>query len=161
MGFQTSKFAGDAAYSIRTTGDCVVGDEVAFERATFSGSYRNAKFAGFELIKSAIVADSYGADKQQHTFTIRLENGNKIKIKGRNLHSNGTYRKPWADEDARQEARHEKHMCADIARAARAERLEASLLSISFLISINGLLGLRKDHSSIFTQISSLKYPNR
>lgn len=46
MTFQTSTFIGDPTYSIRCTGDACVGDRVAFDRATFSGSFRNAKFAG-------------------------------------------------------------------------------------------------------------------
>jgi hypothetical protein len=44
MAFQTSTYKGDKTYTINATGDCVVGDEVSFERATFSGSFRNAKF---------------------------------------------------------------------------------------------------------------------
>lgn len=107
MGYQISEYAGDATYSIQTTGGCLVGNCVAFERAMFSGSYRNAKFAVFELIQGEIVADSYGADKQQHTFTIRLANGHKVKIKGRNLYAHGTCRKAWSNEQARQEARQE------------------------------------------------------
>ena len=88
MPFQTSTFAGDADHTIDCTGDAVLGDHIAFERATFSGSFRNAKFAGFELIIGTIVADSYGKEKRQHTFTIRLKNDECIRIKGRNLYAN-------------------------------------------------------------------------
>lgn len=93
MAFQTSTYNGDDTYKINTTGDCVIGDEVSFERATFSGGFRNAKFDGFELVQGKIVNDSYGRDKQQHTFTIELLDGSKLTIKGRNLYANGTYRK--------------------------------------------------------------------
>lgn len=122
MTYQISDFNGDAAHPINCTGDACVGDRVAFERATFTGSFRNAKFAGFERVEGEIVADSYGAAKQQHTFTLRLADGLTTRIKGRNLYANGLWRAAWADEDARRAALNEKHSRGDMARAARAER---------------------------------------
>jgi len=119
MAFQVSKFRGDAEFTIDCTGDAVVGDEVRFERATFSGSFRNAKFAGFEMITGKIVRDSYGREKQQHTFTLELADGSKLLIKGRNLYANGLYRKPWKDESLRRKAAEEKHARGDAARRAR------------------------------------------
>lgn len=127
MAFQTSTYNGDETFTINTTGDCVVGDEVSFERATFTGSFRNAKFAGFELIQGKIVNDSYGRDKQQHTFTIELLDGSKMAIKGRNLYANGTYRKLWVDESQRGLVADEKHARGAKARAAREYRLEGAV----------------------------------
>lgn len=124
MPYQESEYSGDAEHTICCTGDCVTGDQVAFERATFTGSFRNAKFAGFELVKGKIIQDSYGADKQQHTFTILKPDGEKIRIKGRNLYKNGTYRKPWADESQRTEAKKEKYARGNCARARREMRRE-------------------------------------
>jgi hypothetical protein len=124
MAYNESTFAGDAEHTINCTGDCVVGDEVAFERATFTGSFRKPKFAGFEMVVGHIVADSYGAEKQQHTFTIEIADGGKTLIKGRNLYKNGVWRKPWADEAARHQAADEKHARGDRARAARQQRIE-------------------------------------
>lgn len=109
-------------YPIPCTGDCVVGDEVTFERATFTGSWRKPRFAGNETITGKIVKDSYGRDKQQHTFTLELGDGSKLCIKGRNLYRNGTYRKPWADESHRHEATAEKHQRGDRARVQRDQR---------------------------------------
>lgn len=126
MTYETSNYNGDNLYSVRCTGDAVVGDEVRFERATFSGSFRNAKFAGFELITGKIIKDSYGKDKQQHTFTLALSDGTELRIKGRNLYANGTYRQMWADESARRQAADEKHARGDSARAVRAERIECA-----------------------------------
>ncbi len=123
MTFQISTYNGDKIYSINTTGDCVVGDEVSFERATFTGSFRNAKFDGFELIQGKIVNDSYGRDKQQHTFTIELLDGSKMMIKGRNLYANGTYRKLWVDESIRGLVADEKHSRGAKARAGREYRM--------------------------------------
>lgn len=109
MTYQISNYNGDAIYSVNCTGDAVTGDEVCFEKAVFSGYFKSAKFSHFELIKGKIINDSYGADKQQHTFTIELLDGSKMKIKGRNLYRNGTFRKPWSSEGARQLNLDEKH----------------------------------------------------
>jgi hypothetical protein len=119
MTYQTSDFHGDEEFCVACTGDAVVGDHVAFERATFTGSFKNAKFAGFERIVGEIIADSYGKDKQQHTFTLLLQNGAKLRIKGRNLYSNGLYRKPWENESARRDAADEKHARGKTARTVR------------------------------------------
>jgi len=123
MGYQVATYKGDDEYTTNCTGDVCVGDEVRFERATFTGSYRNAKFAGFEMVTGKIIGDSYGAAKQQHTFTLELEDGSTTRIKGRNLYANGVYRKEWEDEGARNMALDEKHGRGDAARAARADRI--------------------------------------
>jgi hypothetical protein len=115
-------FYGDDTYSIRCTGDAVVGDEVAFERAVFSGSYKRPQFEGYELVKGRIISDSYGSERQQHTFTLLLEDGRKMRIKGRNLYKHGTWRKPWSDESKRLEALAEKHERGETARAMRDAR---------------------------------------
>jgi len=117
-----STFRGDELHTINCTGDVVCGDRVAFERARFTGSFRRAKFAGFEVVIGEIIADSYGADRQQHTFTLLLTDGSKIKIKGRNLYANGTWRRAWVNEEDRRAAATEKHARGDAARADRAER---------------------------------------
>lgn len=122
MTYQISTYSGDDLHTIDCTGDACVGDRVAFERATFTGSWRNAKFAGFELVRGEIIRDSYGADKQQHTFTLRLVEGSEIRIKGRKLYANRTFRQPWADESQRNAALADKHVRGDAARAERAER---------------------------------------
>lgn len=124
MSYETSTYAGDDIYSICCTGDAVVGDEVSFERATFTGSFRNAKFAGFECITGKIIRDSYGRDKQQHTFTLEFADGSTLRIKGRNLYAEGVWRKPWADESTRGAVADEKHARGAIARAERAIRKE-------------------------------------
>lgn len=124
MAYQTSTFNGDEVYSIRCTGDACAGDYVAFERAMFVGSFRNAKFTGFERIEGEIIRDSYGRDKQQHTFTLRLADGSVTRVKGRVMYREGTYRRPWADESLRRAALDEKHGRGDSARAIRAKRRE-------------------------------------
>lgn len=122
MSYQVSDYRGDEEFPINCTGDAVIGDEVRFERATFTGNFRNAKFSGFERITGKIIKDSYGAEKQQHTFTLELADGSTLRIKGRNLYNNGTYRKCWGDESRRAAVADEKHSRGDRARTARAHR---------------------------------------
>lgn len=110
-------------YSIITSDACV-GDEVAFEQAIFTGSFRRPKFAGTKLVTGKIISDSYGRDKQQHTFTLELPDGEKMRIKGRNLYRNGLRRKPWTDESARGIALEEKHGRGAVARESRQWRKE-------------------------------------
>jgi len=116
-------YNGDDEYNTCCKGDVCVGDEVRFERATFSGNYRNATFAGYELVTAKVIRDSYGRDKQQHTFTLELPNGKTFRIKGRNLYRNGIWRKKWADENARELVLEEKHQRGNVARSERNYRL--------------------------------------
>jgi hypothetical protein len=111
-------------YTINATGDACVGDEVAFERAVFAGSFRRPKFVGTKLVVGKIIADSYGREKQQHTFTLLLPDGEKTRIMGRNLYANGLYRKPWPNEKDRWAVLQEKHERGAAAREARQWRLE-------------------------------------
>ena len=104
-------------YSIDATGDCCQGDEVQFEKAVFTGTYPKARFSHNETITGTIIKDSYGEAKQQHTFTIELTDGNKMKIKGRNLYRNGVKRKPWINEEDRKVSLEEKHTRGTEARA--------------------------------------------
>lgn len=131
MPYVEPTFNGDDEYSVCCTGDCVLGDHVRFERARFAGAYsryNRPRFDGFELVTGKIVADSYGPDKQQHTFTIELEDGKRIRIKGRNLYRNGTWRKSWSDETKRCSVRAEKHARGRQARAERDARREHEFL---------------------------------
>ena len=115
-----------AMNSIDATGDIVTGDEVTFERAVFKGSYRNARFSHNETISGIVTKDSYGAAKQQHTFTILKDDGETIRIKGRNLYRNGVTRKLWINEDKRRKVVEAKHARGDSARAERESRLRNS-----------------------------------
>ena len=121
--YEISSYQGDSEYSINAKGDAVVGDKVRFEKAVFSGSFRSAKFERFELITGEIIKDSYGDVKQQHTFTLLLSNGEKMIIKGRNLYRNGLWRKPWINENEREQSLIEKHRRGSQARSDRRERL--------------------------------------
>lgn len=92
---------------IDCTGDVVKGDRVTFTRATFTGSFRRPRFAGMETITGTVISDSYAASAGQHTFTLLLDSGDRLMIKGRNLYRNGCTREPWQDEAARENWRRE------------------------------------------------------
>ena len=109
-------------YCVDITGDACAGDEVAFARATFSGSYRKPRFEGYEVVVGKIVKESYGKMKQQHTFTILTNEGRRILIKGRNLYSVLVLAKP-RDPEERAVALRDKHDRGDQARKDRRERL--------------------------------------
>jgi (S)-2-hydroxy-acid oxidase len=116
---------------IDCTGDACIGDYVEFERAMFSEtnfSYRHRskpQFLGYETVSGTIIRDSYGAKKQQHTFTIDTGDGVLIRIKGRNLYRNGCKRLLWNNEFLRHDALAEKHIRGELARTARYERKSA------------------------------------
>lgn len=107
---------------IDCTGNACKGDYVEFERAYFSGTYPKSKFEGMETIQGLIIADSYGKEKQQHTFTIQLDDGSKIRIKGRNLYRNGCQRKEWDNEDERLVILGDKYFRGNVARKKVIER---------------------------------------
>lgn len=110
-------------YTENITGDAAQGDKVAFVEAKFTGSFKSPKFSHFELVKGTIIKDSYGTDKQQHTFTLELEDGSTKRIKGRNLYKYGTFAMP-RDVEERQAALDEKHERGTEARKIRDERRE-------------------------------------
>lgn len=101
-------------YDINCTGDCVIGDEVTF----FHGAKASERFFGI------IRKESYGAEKQQHTFTIELGSGEMMLIKGRNLYKQAILRKKWSDESLRVLFLKEKHERGEKAREAATNRKE-------------------------------------
>lgn len=101
-----------------------------FVVAKFYGSYRNAKFDGYNLIRGKIIKDSYGKEKQQHTFTIEVKEsvgtqtepvGKNLRIKGRKLYNHFLLAKA-RDNDERKKSLEEKHQRGTIARMIRDER---------------------------------------
>ena len=122
-------------FSIDCTGDVVAGDTILFQESVFGGSYRKPKHLGSRQIIARIVRDSYGAAKQQHTFTLDvlwsdgvqpLSAGTRTTRKGRNVYGEFTLRMPWTDESQRHAAAEEKHARGDRARQQRRERLASN-----------------------------------
>ena len=123
-------------FCITCTGDVVVGDRIRWTETVYSewsltpGARRKRKI-GERTIEARVVADSYGAAKQQHTFSLLVERafgkqrplvGQRIVRKGRNIYRNGTRRAQWPDESKRLAALEEKHKRGDKARKARDQR---------------------------------------
>lgn len=108
-------------FPINCKGDCCVGDEVVFIEAVFEGTYPNNKLSHYQFVTAKIIKDSYGKQKQQHTFTLETKKGRKL-IKGRNLYRYLTRRKPWLNEDHRKIVLAEKHSRGNEARKMRAIR---------------------------------------
>lgn len=118
-------------FTINCTGDVCSGDIILFTEAVFNGSYKKPVYAGDRRIAARVLKESYGAEKQQHTFILEilasdgkepLSAGAKTRRKGRNIYKNGTLRMAWANEDDRGVVLEEKHDRGSIARAERAKR---------------------------------------
>jgi len=90
---------------------------------------RYAKCIGKRIVAGKVTKESYGREKQQHTFTIQVfwSNGagklpplHLLLVKGRNLYRMMTFRQPWANEAERLKVLEEKHSRGDDARRVRA-----------------------------------------
>ena len=118
---------------IPATGDVVAGDEIRYTETVWGGSYRKPIYCGDRFVRGEVLRESYGAAKQQHTFTIlvressgvsALEPGAKIRRKGRNVYRGKPSRLQWADESDRLAGADEKHARGGAARADRDRRRE-------------------------------------
>lgn len=120
-----------ADFPLACTGDACTGDTILFTEHVFSGSFRKPKFVGERRIAARIVRDSYGAEKQQHTFTLEilasdgtepLAAGTRTTRKGRTVYRNATFRACWPDEATRTAALTDKHERGGEARRQRDQR---------------------------------------
>lgn len=118
---------------IDCTGDICLGDTIQFAEAVFGGSYRKPRYLGDRTITAKVVNDSYGKNKQQHTFTLEIISAYgydayslveklTIRRKGRNIYRNGTKRMRWPDENKRSAVLSEKHARGDAARVEIKQR---------------------------------------
>ncbi|KAI7726819.1 hypothetical protein M8C21_019516, partial [Ambrosia artemisiifolia] len=126
-----------STFVINCKGDACTGDIVMFEQNVyemFNVASRSATGppCGQRTVAGIIVKESYGAAKQQHTFTIEVlwSKGTKplpplhpLLIKGRNLYRLKTMRQRWKDESERQKILSEKHARGNVARTNRETRL--------------------------------------
>jgi hypothetical protein len=127
------------SFTLDCTGDVVVGDTILFTEAVWAAYKPQGRFRrkskpqplGERTIIAEVVNDSYGAAKQQHTFTLLvlesegyepLQPQTKTTRKGRNIYRNGVKRLHWEDEATRRMACDEKHVRGNNARGMRAAR---------------------------------------
>ncbi|KAF8364712.1 hypothetical protein HHK36_033312 [Tetracentron sinense] len=95
----------------------------------FNKVTRNGNLIGKRTIAGRVVKESYGAAKQQHTFTVeilwskgpkRLPPLSPLLVKGRNLYRLKTFRQRWNNETERSKVLAEKHKRGTAARHIRA-----------------------------------------
>ncbi|GLU22499.1 hypothetical protein SLE2022_385700 [Rubroshorea leprosula] len=127
-----------SSFVLNCKGGACTGDVVMFEQnvyETFNIASRSASGppCGTRTVAGRIIKESYGAAKQQHTFTIEVlwSKGEKplpplhpLLIKGRNLYRLKTLRQRWEDEGKRQKVLTEKHSRGSIARSDRDMRIQ-------------------------------------
>ncbi|KAL5583433.1 hypothetical protein UlMin_015875 [Ulmus minor] len=120
--------AGDAC-----TGDIVLFEQNVYEMFNIASRSASGPPCGTRIIAGRIVKESYGASKQQHTFTIEVlwSKGEKplpplhpLLIKGRNLYRLKTLRQKWEYEGEREKILTEKHFRGSLARSNREARIK-------------------------------------
>ncbi|TKW35865.1 hypothetical protein SEVIR_2G403500v4 [Setaria viridis] len=119
-----------SSFCINCKGDVCRGDAVLFKQKVYEKSgKRHAKCIGKRIVAGKVIKESYGKEKQQHTFTIqvfwskgvgKLSTLHLLLVKGRNLYRMMTFRQPWANEAERLKVLEEKHSRGDDARRVRA-----------------------------------------
>ncbi|XP_034695564.1 zinc finger CCCH domain-containing protein 62-like [Vitis riparia] len=151
-----------SSFVLNCTGDACTGDVVMFEQNVyemFNIASRSASGppCGSRIIAGRIVKDSYGAAKQQHTFTIEVlwSKGEKplpplhpLLIKGRNLYRLKTLRQRWEDEGERQKVLMDKHSRGSLARSDREARIqEKEMRKNNRLLKVTRKAELKKNES--------------
>ncbi|XP_074268250.1 uncharacterized protein LOC141591721 isoform X2 [Silene latifolia] len=134
-----------SSFVLNCKGDACLGDVVMFEQTVYEGFSIVSRSAsgppcGKRTIAGRIVNESYGAAKQQHTFTVEVlwSKGEKplpplhpLLIKGRNLYKLETRRQRWEDEAERQRVLSEKHSRGTVARSNREARIQEKMANKS------------------------------
>ncbi|XP_058088858.1 zinc finger CCCH domain-containing protein 62-like isoform X2 [Magnolia sinica] len=121
-----------SSFVINCRGDVCNGDTVLFTQRVyrkFDVVTRGSNPIGKRTIAGRVVKESYGAAKQQHTFTVEILWSKGVKtlpplfpllVKGRNLYRLKTFRQRWNDEAERLKVLAEKHKRGAAARRIRA-----------------------------------------
>ncbi|XP_058187460.1 zinc finger CCCH domain-containing protein 62-like isoform X4 [Rhododendron vialii] len=122
-----------SSFTINCTGDVCKGDTVLFTQKVykkFDKVTRSGTSIGKRTVAGRVVKESYGAAKQQHTFTVEVlwSKGMKklpplfpLLVKGRNLYKLKTFRQRWKNETERHKVLAEKHKRGAAARLVRAK----------------------------------------
>lgn len=127
-----------SSFVLDCKGDACTGDIVMFEQNVYDMYNVAARSSGgpsigTRTVAGRIIKESYGAAKQQHTFTIEVlwSKGEKpllplrsLLIKGRNLYRLKTQRQPWPNEEDRRKSLQEKHDRGSLARQMRDMRIQ-------------------------------------
>ncbi|XP_022971662.1 zinc finger CCCH domain-containing protein 62 isoform X1 [Cucurbita maxima] len=132
-----------SSFVVNCTGDVCRGDTVLFTQkvyAKFDKVTRRGGLIGKRTVAGRVVKESYGASKQQHTFTVEVLWSRGVRklpplypllVKGRNLYKLRTFRRLWNDEAERIQVLAEKHKRGAAARGVRAlQKRKRKLLQI-------------------------------
>ncbi|KAI3452047.1 hypothetical protein Pfo_008712 [Paulownia fortunei] len=122
-----------SSFIIDCTGDVCKGDVVLFNQKVYQIVDKMTRSRSLlrRTVAGRIVKESYGAARQQHTFTVevlwskgaeKLDPLFPLLVKGRNLYKLKTYRQRWENEKERFEVLAEKHKRGAAARTTRAMR---------------------------------------
>lgn len=141
-----------SSFNINCTGDVCMGDVVMFRQKVyekFSKVARHGRVRGSRTVAGRVVKESYGAAKQQHTFTVEVLWSSGVRklppltpllVKGRNLYKLKTYRQRWKNEADRVKVLSEKH------RRGAAARLVRGLRQKKKTCNANGSKGSKRQH---------------
>lgn len=131
---QAEKMYPRSSFSINCKGDVCLGDTVLFLQNAYDMPFdierrcASGPPLGQRWVAGKVVNESYGTEKQQHTFTIEVlwSTGTRpfcvmrpVKVMGRNLYRLHTLRQLWPNEAERQKVLDEKHARGGRARALR------------------------------------------
>lgn len=156
-----------SSFVINCTGDVCKGDLVLFTQKVyerFDKMTRHGRVLGKRTVAGKVVKESYGAAKQQHTFTVEVLWSRGIKelcplfpllVKGRNLYKMKTFRQRWSNEAERLIVLAEKHRRGGAARLVRAMKRSKKLTA-------NG--GMKYQNQSHFSKSNNkrkIKEPER
>ncbi|KAF6162585.1 hypothetical protein GIB67_003131 [Kingdonia uniflora] len=142
-----------SSFRINCTGDVCQGDVVVFTQRVyekFDEMKRSGNIMGKRTIVGRVVKESYGAAKQQHTFTVEVLWSKGVKrlpplfpllVKGRNLYRLRTYRQLWDNEAERSKVLDEKHKRGSEARNFRAMKKAGTANRGQAAPNLRGLLG--------------------
>ncbi|KAL9158121.1 hypothetical protein ABFS82_08G047500 [Erythranthe guttata] len=122
-----------SSFIINCTGDVCMGDVVLFKQKVHQNSDKipRSRSLRWRTVAGRVIKESYGAAKQQHTFTVEVlwSRGTKmldplfpLLVKGRNLYRMKTFRQRWKNEEERLEVLSEKHKRGAAARTVRDTR---------------------------------------
>ncbi|KAK2372711.1 zinc finger CCCH domain-containing protein [Trifolium repens] len=154
-----------SSFNINCTGDVCLGDVVLFRQKVyekFNKVTRHGRVIGNRTVAGRVVKESYGAAKQQHTFTVEVLWSSGVKklpplspllVKGRNLYKQKTYRQRWKNEADRVKVLSEKHRRGAAARSVRALRQKKKSYNA------NGSKGSKRQHEAHNTKRSNKGRP--
>ncbi|XP_021825074.1 zinc finger CCCH domain-containing protein 62 [Prunus avium] len=152
-----------SSFVVNCTGDVCKGDVVLFTQKVyekFDKVRRYGRILGKRTVAGRIAKESYGAAKQQHTFTVEVLWSRGIKklcplfpllVKGRNLYRLRTFRQRWSNEAERSKVLAEKHRRGEVARRVRA-------MKKSKKSAANG--GVKRQKQSHFTRPNQIRKNN-